>query len=256
MACRVVGHGDMTALVTLEDVTVSYDGHAAVHHLTGAVQAGSLTAVIGPNGAGKSTLLRAIVGLVAHGEGRIATTVSRREIAYLPQQADLDRRFPLCVLDVVQLGQWSDAGLFGGLGPAGRDRARAALTAVGLDGFESRRLASLSAGQFQRILFARVLVQDAQLILLDEPFAAVDAKTTNDLLTIIQRWHAERRTIVTVLHDYDQARRHFPETLLLAREAVAWGPTDQTLTSANLRRIGAMVEAWDEAAPVCALSVA
>jgi len=246
----------MTFVVRFDDVTVSYDRHPAVHHLSGALRAGTLTAIVGPNGAGKSTLLKAILRLVPLNEGRIETTLQRREIAYLPQQAEIDRRFPLTVLDVVQLGHWPSAGLFGALTVEARGRARVALAAVGLSGFETRRLASLSAGQFQRVLFARMLLQDAPLILLDEPFTAIDAKTTADLIAVVRRWHGEQRTVVAVLHDIDQVRRHFPESLLLAREAIAWGPTATTLKAANLRRTRAMAEYWDHTAPICERRIA
>ena len=246
----------MTDLLTFRDVTLSYDRHAAVHHLSGAVRSGSMTAIVGPNGAGKTTLLKAVLGLVPRCEGRIDRALARRDIAYLPQHAEIDRRFPMTVLDAVQIGLWPVIGAFGAVGPNGREKVAAALAAVGLTGFEARQLASLSSGQLQRVLFARVLVQDAQLILLDEPFAAIDARTTADLLAVVANWHAEHRTVLSVLHDHDQVRRHFPESLLLAREAIAWGPTAEALAPANLRQAWAMAEAWDESAAVCERSVA
>jgi zinc/manganese transport system ATP-binding protein len=256
LARGVVGDRAVTDLLTFSNVTLSYDRHAAVHHLSGSVRDGSMTAIIGPNGAGKTSLLKAVLGLIPHREGRIDSALKRRDIAYLPQHADIDRRFPITVVDAVQIGLWSVTGAFGAVGRRGRERVIAALAAVGLAGFENRQLASLSSGQFQRVLFARLLVQDARLILLDEPFAAVDARTTADLLALLANWHDEGRTIVSVLHDYDQVRRHFPETLLLAREAVAWGPTAEALAPANLNRARSMAEAWDESAPICERSVA
>ena len=131
----------------------------------------------------------------------------------------------------------------------------AALQTVGLQGFERRAVGSLSSGQFQRVMFARMLVQDAQLILLDEPFNAVDAKTTARLLALVRQWHQEQRTVIAVLHDDAQVRQYFPQTLLLARELVAWGPTGDVLTEANLQRARAMAEAWDETAEVCELDI-
>ena len=124
--------------------------------------------------------------------------------------------------------------------------------AVGLNGFGNRNIGSLSAGQFQRVLFARLLLQDAKVIVLDEPFTAIDARATRDLLDIVCRWHDAGRTVIAVLHDFDQVRAHFPETLLLAREAVDWGPTETAMSSRNLLRARAMAESWDEEAPVCA----
>ena len=120
-----------------------------------------------------------------------------------------------------------------------------------MSGFERRPIDTLSVGQFQRVLFARVLLQDADLVLLDEPFAAIDSKTVADLMAVIRRWRAEQRTVVVVLHDLEQVRRDFPSALLLARELVDAGPTARVLSADNLLRARAMAEAWDEHADAC-----
>ena len=239
--------------VTLGDLTVSYRGHPAVHHLSGAFGAGMLTAVVGPNGAGKSTLLGALGGTIRDYQGRIERD-PRQRVAYLPQASALDRSFPVRVHEVVAMGLWSRIGSFGGLRPVDRDGVEHALAAVGLSGFGRRWLGELSAGQTQRVLFARVLMQDAGLILLDEPFNAIDARTTADLLTLLQRWKRESRTVIAVLHDLDQVREHFEQVLLLARERVAWGPTAEVLQAGHLFKARQMAEAWDEAAPRCEVS--
>ena len=242
----------MSNVVSFSDLTLGYRRHPAVHHLNGGLREGSLTAVVGPNGAGKSTLLKGVVGALKPFNGKVTLNgLNRRDIAYLPQQAEVDRSFPIDVLDTVLTGHWRRVGFFRAVDRAMRDDALAALDAVGLAGFERRPISALSAGQFQRALFARMLLQDAKLILLDEPFTAIDARTTADLLQVVRRWHGENRTVVAVLHDFEQVRAHFPETLLIAREAVAWGPTEQALTEDNLRRARAMAEAWDDAAAVC-----
>lgn len=247
--------GDETPLITLHNLTVSYRQHPALHHISGQFAPGSLTAVIGPNGSGKSTLLKSIVGLVpvAGGPSGGALTVRtpRQHIAYLPQLSEMDRGFPIDVQDCVLMGCWGRVGAFSRVSPSLLARVDAALQAVGLQGFERRPVGTLSAGQVQRVMFARILVQDAQLILLDEPFNAVDAKTTARLLALVQQWHQERRTVVAVLHDDAQVRQYFPQTLLLARELVGWGPTAEVLTDARLQRARAMAEAWDETAEVC-----
>lgn len=227
----------MTALLSLDNLSVCYDRHPAVHHLSGHFTSGSLTAIVGPNGAGKSTLLKAIMGLLPITTGRIeCAALTRAEVAYLPQQAQIDRQFPITVLDVVLLGHWQRIGILRAVTAELRDRAIAALAAVELSDFQRRPIRSLSAGQFQRVLFARMLLQDARLILLDEPFTAIDARTTADLLEVVRRWHNEQRTVIAVLHDLEQVRTHFPETLLLARSGVAWGQTAQVLTKDNLKR--------------------
>lgn len=245
----------MTALLSLDNLSVCYDRHPAVHHLSGHFTSGSLTAIVGPNGAGKSTLLKAIMGLLPITTGRIeCAALARAEVAYLPQQAQIDRQFPITVLDVVLLGHWQRIGILRAVTAELRDRAIAALAAVELSDFQRRPIRSLSAGQFQRVLFARMLLQDARLILLDEPFTAIDARTTADLLEVVRRWHNEQRTVIAVLHDLEQVRTHFPETLLLARSGVAWGQTAQVLTKDNLKRARQMAEAWDENALPCAVN--
>lgn len=235
--------------IVLHDLTLGYDRHPAVHHLDATIASGSLTAIVGPNGAGKSTLLKGIVGALTPLEGRI--TLGRARMAYLPQQAEIDRSFPVSVRDLVAMGLWVEIGAFGRLRPAQADRIANALAAVGLTGFERRPISALSGGQMQRVLFARLLLQEAQVILLDEPFTAIDARTAADLMALVQRWHREGRTVVAVLHDLDTVRAQFPDTLMIAREIVAHGPTAQVLTSANLLRARAMCEAFDEDAGVC-----
>lgn len=242
----------MTAAVRLENITVAYDRHPAVHHVGGTFEVGSLTAVTGPNGAGKSTLLKAIMGEIKPVSGAIDLCgLTRTDIGYLPQAAAIDLSFPLTVADTVLLGGWSQIGAFGKATQPIMEKARAALKAVGLGGFEDRPIGALSAGQAQRVLFARLLLQDAKLIVLDEPFTAIDARTTQDLLQIVQDWHREGRTIIAVLHDFEQVRSHFPKTLLLARELVAWGATKTVLSRKNLGIARAMTEAWDGGAVVC-----
>jgi zinc/manganese transport system ATP-binding protein len=238
--------------IRFEDATLGYNRRPAVHHLDGEVAAGSLVAVVGPNGAGKSTLLKGIAGAMKPLSGciRLSTGPSTR-VAYLPQAAEIDRSFPLGVYDLVAMGLWSRTGVFGGIGRKDRARIDEAVAAVGLTGFEARPIGSLSGGQMQRALFARLLLQDASVILLDEPFTAIDAKTTADLLDLVRRWHAEERTVVAVLHDLDAVKRVFPQTLLIAREPIAWGATETVLQPANLLKARRMVEAPDPFAEVC-----
>ncbi len=242
----------MKNAISIDNLTLGYDRHPAVHHLQGAFVMGSLTAIVGPNGAGKSTLLKGLMGLVQPMEGHIHIEgCAPAEIAFLPQQAQLDTSFPISVLDTVCLGFWRTTGLFGRIKKAQVEQARKALVETGLQGFEERPVGALSRGQFQRVLFARLMVQEAPVILLDEPFTAVDDKTSADLLKIIHGWHAEGRTVIAVLHDYGLIRAHFPETLLLARECLAWGETQVVLSPENIARAHLMSQAWAEDAPVC-----
>jgi zinc/manganese transport system ATP-binding protein len=174
------------------------------------------------------------------------------KIAYLPQQTELDRTFPARVVDLVSMGLWPKRGLLGRHTAEDKASVEHALMAVGLEGFETRPIDTLSGGQLQRALFARVLVQDAGIILLDEPFNAIDAKTVADLVALIKRWHGEKRTVMVVVHDLGLVRQHFPEALLLARRPVAWGPTSEALKPENLLMARRFDEAWHDDAPWCA----
>jgi zinc/manganese transport system ATP-binding protein len=239
--------------LAFENLTLGYDRHPAVHHLDGVVEAGSLTALVGPNGSGKSTLLKGIVGMLRPLGGRLIKADLRDgETAYLPQLSEIDRSFPASVADLVSLGLWNRRGMLKRITHADREAIDTALAAVGLTGFQSRGIETLSGGQLQRALFARVLLQDARLILLDEPFTAIDAKTAADLFALVQRWHREERTVLAVLHDLELVRTGFPQTLLLAREPVAWGATADVLTPENLLLARRMCEAFDESAGACA----
>ncbi|MDQ7989377.1 MAG: ABC transporter ATP-binding protein [Candidatus Dactylopiibacterium sp.] len=242
----------MNAAVRIENLTVAYRRHPALHHISGCFEEGSLSAIVGPNGAGKSTLLGAIMQTVPVATGRAEVAPAlRASLAYLPQRMDIDRSFPLSVLEVVLLGAWREAGIFGRFSRAMHARASQALAEVGLAGFEARLIGELSAGQFQRVMFARLLLQDARLILLDEPFNAVDERTTDDLLRLVRAWHAQGRTVIAVLHDMAQVQAHFPQAVLLARELLAWGPTAGVLAADHLARARRLALGWDEAAPDC-----
>lgn len=234
------------------DLTLGYDRHPAVHHLDGTVETGALMAVVGPNGAGKSTLFKGIVGTLKPLAGSIERNgLDVRQIAYLPQTAEIDRSFPITVFDLVAMGLWHSVGPFGGVGRKEHAAIRAAISTVGLNGFEQRPIGTLSGGQMQRMLFARLLLQDARMIVLDEPFSAIDRKTSDDLMRLVRGWHQEQRTVIAATHDIDLVREHFPHTLLLAREPVAWGSTDTTLTPDNFIKAQQMCEAFDDSAETC-----
>ena len=243
------------AQLRFRNLTLGYERHPAVHHLDGEVETGALVAIVGPNGAGKSTLFKGIVGALKPLAGAIERDgLNPRDIAYLPQVAEIDRSFPINVYDVVAMGLWRAKGAFGGIGGNDHQAIEAAIAAVGLTGFERRPIGTLSGGQMQRLLFARLLLQDARVIVLDEPFTAIDAKTAADLLELVRKWHGERRTVLAALHDIDLVRANFPQALLLAREPVAWGATGDVLTADNLAKARRMCEAFDEYAEACVVA--
>lgn len=247
----LVGDG-MSAIITLKDLTLAYDREPAVHHLNGAFMEGDLVAVAGPNGAGKSTLLKAIAGILPIHEGIIEFhNFTRKDIAYLPQLVEIERDFPINVLQMVVSGFWKKSGAFGKITCEMREKAVQALATVGLNGFEKRSLYSLSSGQFQRALFARVLMQDAKIILLDEPFTAIDLSTTTALLKIIKTWKGEGRTVIAVLHDFEQIKDNFTDCLLMARECIAWGKPSEVLKPENLLSTHFFREAYPIYKEVC-----
>lgn len=239
-------------ILRFENLTLGYDRHPAVHHLDYGVNRGSMLAIAGPNGAGKSTLLKGINKDVKQLGGLIRLCgINHREIAYLPQKTSLDTAFPITVFDMVSMGMWHTLGSFRSFGKKGNTRVAEALHRVGMTGLEHRPIGTLSGGQLQRTLFARLLLQDASLILLDEPFNAIDSKSMKDLMALLHTLNDEGRTIIVVLHDLNLIRSEFSETMLLAREMVAGGPTEQVLTAHNLNQAQHLCEAFEAETILC-----
>ncbi len=223
------------AAIALDDVSLGWREKIAVRDLTGRFPEGSLTAIVGPNGAGKSTLLRGIMGWLSPLAGRIRLCGrSAEQLAFMPQQGGIDNTFPITTRDFVAMGAWRRVGAWGAYDTAERERLDGALQAVGLGDFGRRPLATLSGGQLQRALFARLMLHDADTYLLDEPFSAVDRATTEDLMALLTAWNDQGKTVIVVLHDLDLVKRHFPQALLLAGQGVAWGATADVLTAENL----------------------
>ena len=215
--------------IVLRDVTVRYGKRIALDGVSGEFRAGSLTAVVGANGAGKSTLLAAIAGTTRLARGAIDRSAG--SLAYLPQRTAIDINYPMTVAELIMLGAWREFGAFRAPDRATWSRLAAAAGMVGLSGRLERRIGELSVGELQRALFARLILQDAATILLDEPFAAVDEQTAEVLLRQMMRWHQDGRTVIAVLHDLDMVRRWFPATVVLARQCIAWGPTEAALAA-------------------------
>lgn len=239
-------------ILRFENLTLGYERHPAVHHLDFSVRRNAMVAVAGPNGAGKSTLLKGIIRTIKPMGGSIRLCgIKQREIAYLPQRTSLDTSFPITVFDMVAMGMWQAAGAFGCFDRQRNARVMQALQRVGLAGMEHRPIGSLSGGQAQRALFARLLLQDASLILLDEPFNAIDSASVRDLLGLIHTWREEDKTILVVLHDLDLIRSAFSETILLARELVAGGATDKVLSAYNLSQAQHLCERFESQSLLC-----
>ena len=239
-------------MITLENITVSYQRHPALHHVSGEITAGSLTALVGPNGGGKSTLLKTLKGMLKIDEGKIDYHgITLSDISFMPQAHQLEFQFPVSVEELVLLGNWRRARLCGHMDKDASHQLEHALEAVGLSGFGSRRINTLSIGQLQRALFARAIIEKSKMILLDEPFSAIDSNTTDALWKIIHSWQRQGQTVVIAMHDLARVKEHCMNTVLLAREVIGWGATDKVLTAKNLAHAKKMVEAWDDHAPAC-----
>jgi manganese/zinc/iron transport system ATP- binding protein len=226
------------------NVTVSYDGRPVLRSASFDLPPGTLTGIIGPNGAGKSTLLKAVLGLLPLNAGHIGVfgqpiDDSRSRVAYVPQKQSVDWEFPVTVFDIVMMGRFGQRGLLGQLfgRPRADDRqlAIAALEKVGMQQYAKRHIRQLSGGQQQRVFLARALCQQADILLLDEPFGGVDAATEKAIFGLIDELTSEGKTILLVNHDLS-VLDHFDMVLLLNQRIVAFGPTAETATRENLRK--------------------
>jgi zinc/manganese transport system ATP-binding protein len=222
-------------VIEFDQVALGWRDRVALRDVSGQFKRGSLTAVVGPNGAGKSTLIKGVMGMLSPLRGQIRLAdEARSDMACLPQVGELDRSFPISVYDLVAMGAWRRVGAWRRFRAEEHERVQHALQTVGLADFGARIIGTLSGGQLQRALFARLLLHDARVLLLDEPFAAVDRATTDDLMELLHAWNNEGRTVIAVLHDLEMVRASFPQTLLLAGQVVAWGETASVLSPENL----------------------
>ena len=228
------------AAIDVADLTVAYRERPVLWDVDLRVPEGVLMAVVGPNGAGKTTFVKAILGLVPVAAGRVEVlgqpvSAKRRAIAYVPQRGSVDWDFPTSVLDVVMMGRYGALGRFRRPGAAERERATDALGQVGMADFAGRQISELSGGQQQRVFLARALVQDARVVLMDEPFQGVDATTERAIVTLLQTLRSEGRTVVVVHHDLQTVPEYFDWVFLLNVRRVAAGPVADVFTDANLR---------------------
>jgi manganese/zinc/iron transport system ATP- binding protein len=226
--------------LAIQGLTVSYDHRPVVHSVDFVTPPGSMSAIIGPNGAGKSSLLKAALGITRRLTGDVRVfgrpfEQMTRHVAYVPQRNSVDWDFPARVIDVVAMGLFRDLRWwqFGGRGQ--RRRAMQALARVGMEAFAERQIGQLSGGQQQRVFLARALVQEADLTILDEPFAGVDAATETAIVEVLKSLRDEGRTLLCVHHDLATVRGYFEHVLLLNVRRIAAGPVDEVFTEANLQ---------------------
>ncbi len=222
-------------MLSLHNMALGYSGQKVAENLDLSLEAGQVCAVIGHNGAGKSTLLRTILGLQPPLAGRIDWTGARpRRIGYLGQSTEIDCQFPLRIKDVVAMGAWNGLDFWTGIDSAKSRQIDDALARTGLTKIADRPLFECSSGQLQRCFFARAIVQDAPILLLDEPFLAIDQTTQAHLVEIIAEWRDEARAIVIILHDLSAVMALSDRCLLLGRQRACFGQTADVVTRQNL----------------------
>ncbi|CBI76757.1 ABC transporter, ATP-binding protein [Bartonella clarridgeiae 73] len=214
-----------------DNVTLGYINRIVIKKFSAKLTTGSLIAITGDNGSGKSTFLKTIAGLIKPISGKI-TKSTRSRIAYLGQYCDIDRTFPIDVETLLKMGLWSFCGLWKSQ-RSYQYKIQNALEIVGLTALAHHPLGTLSSGQLQRALFARIIVQDSDIILLDEPFNGIDLKTQNDLLTLITQWRQQGRTILIALHEPFIVQKYFPQTIHINKQHVFYGETTQLLSTNN-----------------------
>jgi manganese/zinc/iron transport system ATP- binding protein len=226
--------------LAIRGLTVSYGEKPAVFSVDADFPPEAMTAIIGPNGAGKSTLLKAALGVIPRVSGEVAVfgrpiAAARARIAYVPQRASVDWDFPTTVIDVVLMGLYRKLGLLGRVTGAHRRLARDCLDRVGMADFADRQIGRLSGGQQQRVFLARALAQEADLYLLDEPFAGVDAATERAIVEVLKALRAERKAVVCVHHDLATVPAYFDHVFLINVRRIAAGPVAEAFTAAELQ---------------------
>lgn len=236
----------------ITDLTVSYENKPVLWDIDLEISKSTLMAIVGPNGAGKTTLVKAIQGLVTVAAGRIFVfgkpyEKNRKLVAYVPQRGTVDWDFPTSVIDVVKMGSYGSLGWIRRPGRAEHEKAREALSRVGMLEYEERQISNLSGGQQQRVFLARALIQDAEIYLMDEPFQGVDATTEKEIIKILQELRDRGKTVVVVHHDLQTVKEYFDWVTLLNIRIVASGKVENVFTSENIdRAYGGRVDFIDD----------
>ena len=227
--------------LAIHGLTVAYGQSPAVFSVEAEFRSGAMTAIVGPNGAGKSTLLKAALGILPRVSGEVeffgkCLNQVRRRVAYVPQRASIDWDFPTRVGDVVMMGQFNRLGLLGRIRGQHKDRVSDSLARVAMQDFSDRQIGELSGGQQQRVFLARALAQDADMYLLDEPFAGVDAATERAIIDVLKDLRAAGKTVVSVHHDLSTVVDYFEDVLMLNIRRIASGPVSEVFTAENLHK--------------------
>jgi manganese/zinc/iron transport system ATP- binding protein len=237
-------------ILRVDDLSVVYDEAPVLEGVSFHVHAGDRLAIIGPNGAGKSTLVKAMLGLLKTHSGAIHVDGDPQRMGYVAQHDQLDWDFPVSVLDAVVMGMWREVGWLRLPGRRQRERAERALERVGLGAVAGRQIGELSGGQRRRVFIARALAQQADILILDEPFAGVDVSAEAEMLAVLRRLNDEGITLIVCTHDLEQAREQFNKVLALRKKMIAFGSPQQVFTKAHLADLfGRRVVAFDGGEP-------
>ncbi|MDV0429357.1 metal ABC transporter ATP-binding protein [Lactiplantibacillus sp. DA1] len=228
-------------MLKVQNLTVAYSDTPVFTDVAVNFNAGKITGIIGPNGAGKSTMIKAMLGLIKFQTGTVeyegrALKQFQKQIAYVEQRKDLDLTFPINVFDVVLTGTYGKLGLFREPTKADRQRCQAALEQLDLADLTQRQISQLSGGQLQRVFVARALVQEADIIILDEPFVGIDLQSETTIMTILRQWRDAGKMIIAVHHDLNKVSRYFDDLVILNHGIVDYGPVDAVYTPANIER--------------------
>ena len=224
--------GNIVTMIRLQNLVVGYQGVPLLKKpISGIFGSGSLTALIGENGVGKSTLLKTICGILPPigGEVQFSSDSVKKSISWLPQRTDIDCSFPISVFDVVAMGCWPQSAVYSPLKDEDIERIFLALKRVRIASLADRALDRLSSGQIQRMLFARLLVQNIDIMVMDEPFTGTDNQTQDELIRLVVELNRSGRTVITVLHNLEIVARFFPDTLVITSHYSNWGSTSTVL---------------------------
>lgn len=226
-------------MLNVKNLTVAYDDTPVFSDVAVNFNAGKITGIIGPNGAGKSTLIKAILNLVKVRQGSVdydgqSIKSVQKRIAYVEQRKDLDLTFPIDVLDLVLTGTYGKLGLFKSPGKAEKQASLDALEQVSLSKFKKRQIGNLSGGQLQRVFVARAIVQQAEIIILDEPFVGIDLQSETAIMQILKQWRDENKTIIVIHHDLNKVTKYFDDLVILNHGIVDFGPAQEVYNPKNI----------------------
>ncbi len=226
-------------MISIKGLSVSYDRKMALSNVFTEVEEGSLCGILGPNGAGKSTFFKAILGLIPVNTGKILVDgkpikEQRKRVVYVPQKGDIDWQFPATVMDVVLMGRYPHLKLFQRISTHDKDLAIEALRDMGIEHLKNRQIGELSGGQQQRVFLARAVCQEADILLLDEPFVGVDITTEEKIVEILKSLANQGKTLLVVHHDLSKVTDYFDHVILLNQRIIAAGKTEETFTEGNI----------------------